>query len=49
MDLAVGRRPTLIQLNSTVFGVADDQHIEEAEISNVSQDSSQEGTQLIWE
>ena len=52
MVLFVGKRLAIDQLNATVFGVANDQHIEEAKMSRVllghaQFDASQEGIQLI--
>ena len=53
MVLSVGKRLAIDPLNAAVFGVANDQHIEEAKMSRVllghaQFDSSQEGIQLIW-
>ena len=49
---SVGKRLAIDQLNAAVFGVANDQHIEEAKMSHVllghaQFDTSEEGTQLI--
>ena len=52
MVLSVGKRLAIDPLNAAVFGVANDQHIEEAKMSRVllgqaQFDASQEGIQLI--